>query len=216
MQLRSVVDGLVNHTGGAISRDRLTALVDELYDEMAAKAKVDTFLPVLVSKAALSRLEGGLDDATQALHEAPEVLIICQANAGRSQTAAALLRNYAPGDLYVVAAGVEPADQVLPTVRDALISRGLRLIEQPQPYTPQMLSDAAHVIVIGNVTAQFAPGTGQDLHIWDDIPPIENVPDADVPAVLRQIDDWVRDLVATWHPEIDLGEPVMAQLADPA
>ena len=31
MRLRSVVDGLVNHTGGAFSRERLTALVDDLY-----------------------------------------------------------------------------------------------------------------------------------------------------------------------------------------
>jgi len=32
MQLRSVVDGLVNHTGAASPRERLATIVDELND----------------------------------------------------------------------------------------------------------------------------------------------------------------------------------------
>ena len=106
MQLRSVVDGLVNHTGAAIPRERLATIVDELYDQMAATASVKTYLPVLVGRAALTQVRAEQIQAGEILKTQPEVLIVCQDNIGRSQAAAALFRYYAPGLVYVVSAGV--------------------------------------------------------------------------------------------------------------
>ena len=48
--------------------------------------------------------------------EVPEVLFICVHNAGRSQTAAALLAHHAAGRVQVRSAGSAPAQEINPAV----------------------------------------------------------------------------------------------------
>jgi protein-tyrosine-phosphatase len=206
VQLRSVVDGLVNHTGGAIPRDELAALVDDLYDQMAATAKVQTFLPVLVGREALARVQQGLPAAQEALRDQPEVLIVCEENAGRSQAAAALFRHYAPGRAFVESAGLTPADRVLPSVVEALAAHGVHLIDEAKALQPQMLQRASHIIVIGDADL--------DGIRWD-LPALEGATPADVSAALVDIDLRVRQALQEWFPDVELGEPVMQGAADP-
>lgn len=205
-QLRNVVDGLVNHTQGAISRDDLTVLVDQLYDDMAAKATIQTFLPVLVGRAAMKKVSGSVDEAEQRLHSQPEVLIVCNENAGRSQAAAALFRHYAPGLLFVESAGLTPADAVLPTVVEALAAHGVHLTDEAKELTPEMLERASHLIVIGDVDIDGAR--------WD-LPELGGLTPAQVSDVLVDIDIQVRDALRQWFPDLDLGQPVMQGAADP-
>lgn len=205
-QLRNVVDGLVNHTQGALSREELTTLVDEIYDEMAAQSTIQTYLPVLVGRAALAKVSGGLDAAAAQLREQPEILIVCQENAGRSQAAAALFRHYAPGLLFVESAGLTPADRVIPQVIEGLAAHGVHLIDEAKPVEPQMLERASHVIVIGD--AEF-PGTRWDL------PAVDGASPAQVREVLVDIDIEVREALRQWFPDLDLGEPVMQGPVDP-
>lgn len=205
-QLRNVVDGLVNHTQGAVSREDLTALVDQLYDEMAATATIQTYLPVLVGRAALAKVSTGLDQAQAHLREQPEVLIICQENAGRSQAAAALFRHYAPGVLFVESAGMTPADSVMPDVIEALAAHGVHLIDEAKSVEPEMLDRASHIIVIGDANVE---GTRWDL------PALDGASPAEVAAVLIDIDLRVRAALQDWFPDIELGLPVMQGAADP-
>lgn len=216
MQLRSVVDGLVNHTGGAFSRERLTSLVDELYDEMSATATIQTFVPVLVGRAALTQIRAEQIQAGEVLKTMPEVLIVCQANAGRSQAAAALFRYYAPGLLYVVSAGVSPLGHVLEDVTNGLAAHGVYLTDIPKKYTQEMLDVADHLIIVGEVAEELPGREGQDRHHWADIPQIEDVRFADVPKVLIDIDERVRSTLAEWMPDLELGDPVMSQAPNPA
>jgi protein-tyrosine-phosphatase len=206
MQLRSVVDGLVNHTQGALSREELAALVDEIYDEMAATAKVQTFLPVLVGRAALDKVSDGVAQAQRRLRDQPEVLIVCQENAGRSQAAAALFRHYAPGLLFVESAGLSPADSVLHTVIDALAAHGVHLIDEAKALQPEMLQRASHIIVIGDADLS---GTRWDL------PELSQLTPAQISEVLVDIDIQVRDALRGWFPDLDLRDPVMQGAADP-
>jgi protein-tyrosine-phosphatase len=215
MQLRSVVDGLVNHTGGAFSRQRLTSLVDDLYDQMSATATIQTFVPVLVGRAALTQIRAEQIQAGEVLKTMPEVLIVCQANAGRSQAAAALFRYYAPGLLYVVSAGVSPLGHVLDDVTNGLAAHGVYLTDIPKKYTQEMLDVADHLIIVGEVDEELPDREDQDRHHWADIPQIEDVRFADVPQVLIDIDERVRSTLATWMPDLDLGDPVMSQAPDP-
>ena len=215
MQLRSVVDGLVNHTGGAFSRQRLTSLVDDLYDQMSATATIQTFVPVLVGRAALTQIRAEQIQAGEVLKTMPEVLIVCQANAGRSQAAAALFRYYAPGLLYVVSAGVSPLGHVLDDVTNGLAAHGVYLTDIPKKYTQEMLDVADHLIIVGEVDEELPDREDQDRHHWADIPQIEDVRFADVPKVLIEIDERVRSTLATWMPDLDLGDPVMSQAPDP-
>ncbi len=216
MQLRSVVDGLVNHTGGAFSRERLTTLVDKLYDEMSATATIQTFVPVLVGRAALTQVRAEQIQAGEVLKTMPEVLIVCQANAGRSQAAAALFRYYAPGLLYVVSAGVSPLGHVLEEVTNGLAGHGVYLTDIPKKYTQEMLDVADHLIIVGEVQEELPARGEQDRHHWADIPQIEDVRFADVPQVLIDIDQRVRSTLAEWMPDLELGDPVMSRAPDPA
>lgn len=216
MQLRSVVDGLVNHTGGAFSRERLSDLVDGLYDEMSARASIQTYVPVLVGRAALTQIRAEQIQAGQVLKTMPEVLIVCQENAGRSQAAAALFRYYAPGLLYVVSAGLTPRGHVLEEVTNGLAAHGVYLTDIPKKYSTQMLEVSDHLIIVGELDQQVPALPDQDRHHWSDIPQIEDITTADIPDVLNRIDDRVRAMLSDWMPELDLGDPVMAQAPNPA
>ncbi|MBK6762300.1 MAG: hypothetical protein IPG68_03045 [Micrococcales bacterium] len=212
VQLRNVVDGLVNHTGGAIPRENLAAIVDDLYAKLARDAKLTTYLPVIVGRAALQRVRAEQADASRTLLTKPEVLIVCQDNIGRSQAAAALLRYYAPGMLYIVSAGVAPKGHVLTEVTEGLASRGVHLTDPPQAFAPSMLDDADHLIIVGDTTADALPEReGVERIEWRAISHLEGLPPTDVAEVLVQIDLRVREVLATWFPDLDLGEPVMQQ-----
>jgi hypothetical protein len=206
VQLRNVVDGLVNHTQGAIPRSELAALVDELYDQKAAHATIQTFLPVLVGRQALEQVSARLSQAQADLRKCPEVLIVCQENAGRSQAAAALFRHYAPGLLFIESAGLTPADRVNPAVVDSLAAHGVHLIDETKSLRPDMLERAEHVIVIGEADLS---GTRWSL------PALDGASPAEVSAVLIDIDLRVREALAKWFPDLELGEPVMQGVADP-
>lgn len=211
IQLRSVVDGLVNHTQGAIPRDQLSTIVDDLYDDMAATATIQTFVPVLVGRAALDKVQDQLGTAQEALKEQPEVLIVCQENAGRSQAAAALFRHYAPGLLYVESAGLTPADRVQQTVLDILAAHGVHLTDRASALEPHMLQRAEHLVLIGDVELQAA-----DTYAWDTLPALHGLSAEQIVEVLVDIDLRVRDLLRVWLPGIELGEPVMQGAANPA
>lgn len=214
VQLRNVVDGLVNHTGGTVSREELSAIVDRLYDDMARDAKVTTYLPVLVQRAALDELR---NDGEHSLSAAPEVLIVCQDNIGRSQAAAALFRYYAPGLLNVVSAGVAPKGHVLDGVTEGLAAHGVLLTDPPTAFSDSMLDDADHLIVVGATTAGALPArAGEDRTEWRDISHLEGLSPAEVAEVLVQIDLQVREVLAGWFPDLDLGAPVMQESPTPA
>lgn len=206
MQLNSVVNELVNHTAGAIPRERLEQLVNSTYDELKQVARVQTYLPVLVGRRAREQAMQELANATGELKKAPEVLIVCQDNSGRSQAAAALLRHYAPGKVLVVSAGVTPASHVQETVLNALAGHGLLLTDSPSPFTADMVAAADHVIVIGEVAQEFTLTDGQDLHTWTDVPATFE----HFEPVLAQIDERVRTLLQQWYPDLELPESVTA------
>lgn len=208
-QLRHVVDNLVNHTAGAFPREQLTALVDDLYEEMSTAASVQTFVPVMVGRAALSRLSQDQDEARAALADMPEVLIVCQDNVGRSQAVAALLRHYAPGRLNVVSAGIAPKGHVLEEVSHGLAAQGLLLTDPPAELTDEMLVDAQHLVVIGELQDQLPAKDGLDRQDWTDIPHIEGLTAEEIGVVLADLDGRVRELLGQWLPDVTIPEPVM-------
>lgn len=200
VQLQGVVDDLVNHTQGAIPREQITALVNDVYDEMAADAKVQSFLPVLVGRAAMRQLQDGLPEARSALANQPEILIVCTENAGRSQAAAALFRHYAPGVVRVESAGMRPADHIQDAVVNILAEYGLHLTDEAKPLTPEVLQRAEHIVVIGD--------TGIEGEQWD-LPELDGLPHEEVEAVLVSIDGLVRGALGRWLPDLPLGKPVI-------
>jgi protein-tyrosine-phosphatase len=80
----------------------------------------------------------------------PEVLFVCVHNAGRSQMAAALLDHHANGRVVVRSAGSTPADEVNPTVVQAMAELGLDLSKEfPKPLTTEAVEASDVVVTMG-------------------------------------------------------------------
>lgn len=59
----------------------------------------------------------------------PTVLFVCVHNAGRSQMAAGYLRAFAGGQIQVLSAGSEPADQINPVAVEAMREEGIDITD---------------------------------------------------------------------------------------
>ena len=202
VQLEAVVDGLVARTGGAVRRHELRAMVLAAYEELAADAKVTTFLPVLAGRLALRQVtQQGLADPS-VLEEMPTIVVVGQSNAGRSQSAAALLRFYAPGRFEVESAGIEPAGTVEPMLVEMMGEVGAELTDPPQGVTSELIAAATHVVAIGDPAPEIGVGSA-DAHVWVvSEPPMDSA--TAVLEMLRQIESHVRSFLVSVDPGHEL------------
>jgi arsenate reductase len=120
----------------------------------------------------------------------PEVLFVCVHNAGRSQMAAGLLEREADGRIQVISAGSEPADQLNPTVVDAMDEIGIDIsAERPKKLEEGMVRESDVVITMGcGDTCPIYPG--KRYEDWD----LEDPSGKDLETV-RRIRDEIRDRV---------------------
>jgi arsenate reductase (thioredoxin) len=123
----------------------------------------------------------------------PEVLFVCVRNAGRSQMAAALLERHAGERVRVRSAGTAPADEVDPTVLEAMAELGVDLsAERPKRLEDDAVREADVVITMGCGDAcPVFPGTRYED--W----PVEDPAGKDldrVRAIRDEIDGRVRAL----------------------
>jgi len=82
--------------------------------------------------------------------ETPEVLFVCVHNAGRSQMAAGLLERRAGGQVRVLSAGSEPADQLNPAVVEAMSEIGIDISAgRPKKLETEMVRESDVVITMG-------------------------------------------------------------------
>ncbi|MGV3711468.1 arsenate-mycothiol transferase ArsC [Pseudolysinimonas sp.] len=96
----------------------------------------------------------------------PQVLFLCQHNAGRSQLGAALLRHIAGDDFQVTSAGLSPADEVNDAVAAALDELGIDIRSNvPRAVTVDDLADADYVIAMKPNLALPAEPRGE-LLVW--------------------------------------------------
>jgi len=127
----------------------------------------------------------------------PSVLFVCIHNAGRSQMAAAFLSHLSRGEIEVRSAGTQPADQVNPTVVEAMKEKGIDLFGQvPKVLTTEAVQDSDVVITMGcGDTCPFFPG--KRYLDW----PLDDPAGQGVDAV-RPIRDQIESLVRTLISEI--------------
>ena len=121
----------------------------------------------------------------------PEVLFVCVHNAGRSQMAAALLESEAKGQVRVLSAGSEPADQLNPAVVEAMEELGIDIsTERPKKLEDGMVRESDVVITMGCGDAcPIYPG--KRYEDWD----LEDPSGKDLETV-RRIRDEIRNRVA--------------------
>jgi arsenate reductase (thioredoxin) len=129
----------------------------------------------------------------------PEVLFVCVHNAGRSQMAAALLRDHSGGRVDVRSAGSAPAEEVNPVAIEALREIGVEAGDvRPRRLEEADVQEADVVITMGCGDAcPIYPGKRYEDWQVDDPAgqPIEVVR-----RIRDDIDARVRALLATLRP----------------
>ncbi|GAA1495816.1 low molecular weight phosphatase family protein [Paeniglutamicibacter kerguelensis] len=95
----------------------------------------------------------------------PTVLFVCNTNGGKSQMAAALLRQAAGKSVHVESAGLVPAHHVNELAADVVREAGADMrAEVPSALTEERLRAADRVIIVGE--AQVPDLDGVEMERW--------------------------------------------------
>ena len=148
--LHRIVDKLADRFEGIFAAETVDRYVFESYTALARTSKVRGFLVPRTERFAGDRLRA-LATAKGALEQTvPEVLFICVQNSGRSQMAAALLKDRAGDRVHVRSAGAAPAEQIDPYAIEVMRRRGISLHEEfPKPLTDDVVRAADVVVTMG-------------------------------------------------------------------
>ncbi|WP_345763697.1 metalloregulator ArsR/SmtB family transcription factor [Diaminobutyricibacter sp. McL0608] len=134
---------------GVFARETVERYVRESYGLLADQSGITRNLASLTSHFAADRLSA-LAHQDHVAGDRPEVLFVCVQNAGRSQMAAAILKQLAGDRVHVRTAGSSPVDVVRPTVVTALDEIGVPIAgEYPKPLTDEVVGAADVVVTMG-------------------------------------------------------------------
>jgi arsenate reductase len=148
--LQRVADRLAYRFSTSFSRETVERYVADSYRLLAQRAKAPRHLVSLTMKFTEDRLGALAVASGRDLRGIPEVLFVCVQNAGRSQLAAALLRQMAGEQVHVRTAGSKPSGQIDPVVVEALDEIGVPVVaEFPKPLTDEVVQAADVVITMG-------------------------------------------------------------------
>ena len=131
------------------------------------------------------------------MSEKPTVLFVCVHNAGRSQMAAAYMRELSGGAVEVLSAGSEPRDQINPMAVQAMAEEGIDITSQvPKILTTEAVRESDVVITMGcGDTCPIFPGKRyEDWELTDpagrpieEVRPIRDDIKARVTALLAEL-----------------------------
>ena len=149
-QLAPAVSHLTKRFAGTVGPETVARLVVESHQELAADARIDTFLPLLAQHLAADRLCATSVAQETSVTTRPEILFVCVHNAGRSQMAAALLEHHGGEQVVVRSAGSVPAKQVNPVAVEVMAEIGLSLAGAiPRGLSPEVVQASDVVITMG-------------------------------------------------------------------
>jgi protein-tyrosine-phosphatase len=176
----------------------------ESLDILLPRARVTTWLPVLLERLTNDRLRALMRLESPRTDLDPSVLFLCVHNAGRSQMAAGFMRHLAGDRVTVWSGGSEPATQLNAAAVAAMAEKGIDISrELPQPWADEIVRAADVVVTMGCGDAcPFYPG--KRYVDWELDDPAGRSLD-EVRPIRDEIERRVRALLA------DLGvEPVSA------
>lgn len=148
--LQRSAERLASHFDGIVSAETAERVVFESYAALKRTARITTHLPSLAYRFANERLTALAQSKGVIPKAVPEVLFVCVQNSGRSQMAAALMRELGAGRVHVRSAGSQPGEEILPAVVESMAELGLDLGEEfPKPLTDDVVRAADAVITMG-------------------------------------------------------------------
>lgn len=133
----------------------------------------------------------------------PSVLFVCSKNGGKSQMAAALMRDFASEDVLVYSAGTKPGKELNPQSVESLREIGVEVGgEYPKPIADDVLSRVDAVIVLGG-EAKLEPQPGKRFEVWEtDEPSTRGIEGMER---MRLVRDDIRRRVEQLHRELTAG-----------
>jgi arsenate reductase len=192
--LRRLAGDLSERFAGIFGAETVERYVLESYTGLLRTSTVKAHLANNTIRFATDRLTA-LAQAKGAIESpVPEVLFVCEQNAGRSQMAAALTQSLSAGRVHVRSAGSAPAHELNPAVIEAMAEIGLDLGDAfPKPLTDDVVQAADIVITMGCGDAcPVYPGTR--YRDWD-LPDPAGLDLAGVRRVRKEIAAAVREML---------------------
>lgn len=194
--IRQAARNLAKELDGTFAEETIEQLLATSYDQLAARAKLNHFLPLMAERfarqrlKALARVEGKSNDGL------PTVLFLCVHNAGRSQMALGWFNHLAGSRAVAWSGGSEPGSEVNPAAIDAMAEVGIDIsTEFPKPWTDEIVRAADVVVTMGCGDAcPLFPGKRYEDWVLDD--PAGQGVDA-VRPIRDEIERRVRGLLAS-------------------
>jgi len=148
--LKRLAGELTEKFAGIFGAETVERYVLESYTGLLRTSKVKAHLASQTTRFATDRLTA-LAQAKGAIESAvPEILFVCEQNAGRSQMAAVLANHLGNGRVHVRSAGSSPTDVINPAVIEVIAELGLDLREEfPKPLTDDVVQAADVVVTMG-------------------------------------------------------------------
>lgn len=135
---------------GVFGRETVERYVLESYTALLRTAKVRAHLANQTIHFVNERLTALAQVTGAAPHDRPEILYVCEQNAGRSQMAAAITNHLSKGRVHVRSAGSMPASELNPGIVTALAEAGIPLADAyPKPLTDDVVQAADVVVTMG-------------------------------------------------------------------
>ena len=148
--LHELAAELTSRFAGTFSAETVERYVLESYTALLRTATVKAHLANRVGRFAGDRLTALAQAEGAIAHDVPEVLFVCEQNAGRSQMAAVLMHDLAGERVHVRSAGSTPAGDLNPAVVVALREVGLDASREfPKPLTDDVVRAADVVVTMG-------------------------------------------------------------------
>ena len=142
---------LADEFHGVFSGETVARYVTASYAQIGDRRTVGPdFLPVIVERFAREQLWAVAQADGIVEKPLPEVLFVCERNAGRSQMAAAIAHHLSNGWVGVRSAGSHPDEQIDPVVVEAMSEIGIDVTQEfPKPLTDEVLRAADVVVTLG-------------------------------------------------------------------
>jgi arsenate reductase len=148
--LSRLADDLGERFAGVFALETVKRYVLESYTGLLSSSKVKAHLATQTIRFATDRLTALAQAKGAVPREVPEVLFICEQNAGRSQMAAVITNSLAKGRVHVRSADSMPAAELNPSLVTAVAGLGLDVSEAlPKPLADDVVQAADVVITMG-------------------------------------------------------------------
>jgi len=148
--LARVASDLADRFEGVFSPETVGRYVRESHDLLVERSALTRYVPSRTAAFAAERLDALASEQAPRRVARPEVLFVCVQNSGRSQLAAALLRQLAGDRVRVHTAGSAPASEVRSSIVAALDEVGVPIGgEFPKPLTDEVVRAADVVVTMG-------------------------------------------------------------------